>query len=149
MKKIYLSISIILVTGLVFSTLSCMLYGAIAFRHELEGVLDSADSQNIGADPKELVSSDDEITIAWDEPPSAVESYKVLFRFHDTQDWYLINQILAVEDPDYTMFKIDFDDGPYDFGVKAVDSESEESLLHFSLETTADPDTGWYLIWLD
>ncbi len=147
MKKLYLSISIILVTGLVFSNLSCMLYGAIAFRHELEGVLDSADSQNIGANPKELLSSDEEITIAWDKPPSAVDSYKVLYRIHDTQDWYLINQVLAVEDPEYSLLHIDFGNGVYDFGVKAVDSEAEESVLHFSLETTADPDTGWFIIW--
>ena len=41
----------------------------------------------------------------------------------------------------------DFGDGDYDFGVVAVDPETEESAMHTCLDDTAQPDSGWYLSW--
>jgi hypothetical protein len=147
-KKLFIILTAVLLgTGLILQFSGCALYGLIAFRHELLGVIDSASDQNMGSDPTEIASSSDQVTIAWDAPPSAVDSYKVLFRIHDTQDWYLLNQIPAVADPDYTVLHADLGNGIYDFGIIAVDTEGQESLVHFSLEETADPSAGWYLAW--
>ncbi len=44
---------------------------------------------------------------------------------------------------------LDIGSGMFDFGVTAKDAEENESSMHMSLQTTAQPDTGWFLVWED
>ena len=91
---------------------------------------------------------DDRITLAWDAPPSAVDTYKVLLRVHDTQDWLLLQDNISAAAPlEYTVLHEPALNGLWDFGVVAVDDMGEESVVHTSMDVTADPSSGWYLIW--
>jgi hypothetical protein len=59
-------------------------------------------------------------------------------------------ELSATPSPEYMLDNDDIGNGIFDFGVvaKDLDSETEESALHSSLDVTAQPDTGWYLVWM-
>ena len=110
--------------------------------------VEADDDAAAGSDPQELFSVDNQITLAWDAPPSAVDTYKLLFRVHGTQDWSLLqDNIPAAVPPEYTVLHEPALNGLWDFGVVAVDGMGEQSVVHNSLDVTADPDSGWYLLW--
>ena len=127
--------AILLLCSVVITTSGCVLYALTAFKYAREGGQDLTENQETGSDPAEVLSSEAQITLAWDPPPSAVDTYKLLFRIHDTQDWYLIEQITAEPSPQYTVLNDDLGNGMFDFGVKAVDSGSEESVLLICLSS--------------
>jgi len=144
-RHLVLPLLLLLILGLLGS--GCAITAVVSFLYDEEYAGDMS-GREVGDDPKMVTYSESQLVLAWDPPPSAVDTYKLLFRYHDTTEWFLIDQFDAGPDPEYTIYHpTDLDNGIYDFGVKAVDEEFEESLLHFSLETTADPSTGWYLVW--
>ena len=127
---------------------SCALATISAFKYSKETTIETDDGAAIGTDPEELFSVDNQITLAWDAPPSAVDTYKVLLRVHDTQDWLLLQDNISAAAPlEYIVLHEPALNGVWDFGVVAVDDMSEESAVHNSLDVTADPNSGWYLIW--
>ena len=87
------------------------------------------------------------VTLAWDPPPGEITGYRVYYRVHDSGGWTLVGEVPVDDDPEIELLHADFGDGDYDFGVIAVDVESEESTMHTSLDPTAQPTTGWYLRW--
>jgi hypothetical protein len=89
----------------------------------------------------------DTVTVAWDAPASEVASYKLFYRQHETGTWTLVTEIPAQSDPSVTLNHADFGNGSYDFGVEAVAEGGAESPMHTSLDNTAQPTSGWYLIW--
>ena len=101
-----------------------------------------------GADAQKVLCSTEEVTLAWDPPPSDIASYKIFYRSHESGSWILFDEIPADDDPEYTLYHGDFGDGDYDFGVVAVDAETEESAMHTCLDNTAQPESGWYLSWV-
>ena len=124
----------------------CPMYTAVAFKYAKAGD-DPGGGGSLGDDPSGLTSSAAEVTLAWDPPPSPVQTYKLFFRIHDTSTWYsLLPDVTAGPSPEYTVQYDDVRSGIFDFGVKAV-NEDAESNMHISVETTAQPDTGWYLVW--
>lgn len=130
----------------------CPMYTAVAFKYAKAGGSSSEGGSSEGAaiteDPAAVNKSADSITLAWDPPPSAVAKYRVFFRIHDTSTWYSLEDNLTAEsEPEYTVQHEDVNSGIFDFGVVAVNSEALESNMHQSLENTAQPETGWYLIW--
>ena len=127
---------------------SCALATISSFKYSKETNIEADDGADIGNDPEELFSVDDRITLAWDAPPSAVDTYKVLLRVHDTQDWLLLQDNISAAAPlEYTVLHEPALNGLWDFGVVAVDDMGEESVVHTSMDVTADPSSGWYLIW--
>ena len=99
---------------------------------------------------QEILSSADQITLAWDAPPS-VDTYRVYYRMHGTSTWTLIEEIVPIPSPEYIVYHKSvgpsgLDNGAYNFAVTAV-SSGEESQVHSSLDQTAIPATGWYLVW--
>jgi hypothetical protein len=128
----------------------CTMYMAVAFKHsQAEGVGDG-DGASLSDDPLGVTTSAAEVTLAWDPPPSSVATYKVFFRIHDTSTWYSLTDSLTADPaPQYTVQHSDVDNGIFDFGVVAVNAESAASSMHMSVETTAQPDTGWFLVWED
>ena len=145
LKNIYLSALLIIASLLTLAFIGCPLYTLAAFKYEMEGGDET--STELGGDPVEIFSDALQITLAWDPSPSAVDSYKIIFRVHGTEEWFVLNQISAVPEPEIIVNHADLGNGMFDFGVIAVDSESRESAIHISLDVTADPDTGWYLTW--
>ena len=139
-----LPLFLIMASLLILTFSGCPLYTMAAFKHELEG---EKPGGQIGADPIEVFSDQLQVTLAWDPPPSAVDSYKILFRIHGTEEWFLLNQIPAVPTPEIIVAQADLGNGMFDFGVIAIDSGGLESVIHISLDVTAEPDTGWYLTW--
>jgi hypothetical protein len=115
-------------------------------------LLQNADVSGTIPDPdsgaEKVLCSSEEITLAWDAPPSAIASYKIYYRSHESGSWILFDEIAADDNPEYTLYHGDFGDGDYDFGVVAVDAETEESAMHTSLDDTAQPACGWYLSWI-
>jgi len=139
------SVAVSLVLLLIAS--GCPMYMTAAFLHD-KAADEKGNDEELGADPIGIQNADAEITLAWDPPPDSVQAYKLFFRIHDTATWYsLADGLPADPAPEYTVQRGSVGNGLFDFGVKAVDSASAESEMHSSLETTAQPDTGWYLIW--
>jgi hypothetical protein len=95
----------------------------------------------------QFTSENDTVTIAWDPPAGEVASYKLFYRQHETGTWNLVTEIPAQSDPSVTLNHADFGNGSFDFGVEAVAAGGAESPMHTSLDNTAQPTSGWYLIW--
>ena len=87
------------------------------------------------------------VTVAWDPPAGDVVSYKLFYRLHETGTWSLVAEVPAQSDPSITLNHADFGNGSFDFGVVAVADGGAESPMHTSLDNTAQPTSGWYLIW--
>jgi hypothetical protein len=138
-----------LLVGMHFCLAGCTLYMAAAFKHpKAEGSVE--DEGNLAAVPQQVSSSATEVTLAWDPPASTISIYRVFFRIHETDSWYsLIDDLSAGASPEYAVQHGDVGSGIFDFGVIAVNAQDEESQLHHSLQNTAQPDSGWYLVWQD
>jgi hypothetical protein len=89
----------------------------------------------------------DQLTLQWDAPSTAVDHYTVYFRVHGTPDWVTLADVPEVPLPEYTVAHTVVGDGEFDFAVVAVDASDVRSAYHTSLDTTADPQTGWYVSW--
>ena len=89
----------------------------------------------------------DKIVLLWDAPASAVDHYTVYFRIHGTSDWVELADVPADPNPEYTIQHSTVGDGEFDFAVVAVDAADLRSSYHTSLDTTASPQTGWYVSW--
>jgi hypothetical protein len=95
-----------------------------------------------------LVKSDaEQFTLSWDPSSGDVAGYKVYFRIHGSTEWVLLGNVPAGSEPEMVVLHSTLGDGEYDFAVAAVDSSGHASSLASSLDTTADPSTGWYLQW--
>jgi hypothetical protein len=138
---------LVCISLLLTTTLGCPMYTAVAFKYAQEGGGDLTSGAALGADPRPIASDSTQVILAWDPPPSAVTTYRLLFRIHGTNEWYSLAQMPADPEPEFPVGRAEIGGGAFDFGVKAVNAEGAESPLHFSLETTAQPDSGWYLIW--
>jgi hypothetical protein len=131
---------LILITTLFISASGCSLY-----------LLQNLDATGSTPDPESgaemVLCCSEELTLAWDPPASEIANYKIYYRSHGSGTWIMFDEIPADDDPEYTLFHADFGNGEYDFGVVAVDAETEESAMHTSLDATAQPSSGWYLSW--
>ena len=114
----------------------CLMYLASEF-------LPEQDAENLAAPTQ---SSAAQITLAWDPPGGTVLKYRAYFRIHGTTDWVQLAEIPAAPAPEYTVLHSTLGNGEFDFGVIALYDDSQ-SALHSSLDTSASPTTGWYLMW--
>jgi hypothetical protein len=101
-----------------------------------------------------VIVTAESLTIAWDPPrvlfpaaPLAISFYKVYFSRHGAADWSCIGLVPASGNPTFTLDHSRLGDGTFDFAVRAVDGRGEESTLHSSLDASADPFGGWFIIW--
>ena len=83
----------------------------------------------------------------WNPSTSEVVEYRVLYRTHGTVGWIERETIPAGSSPEYTFHHTDLGNGAFDFAVVAVDDEDNESEVHSSLDSTATPSSGWYVVW--
>jgi hypothetical protein len=105
--------------------------------------------------PIEILVKGDTLTLAWDAPEyagsyagSVVETYIVYYRTRGAAEWKELREVEAEVSPSLTITNEDLDYGYYEFAVSAVDNDENESPLHSSTDTTADPITGWYVNWI-
>lgn len=94
----------------------------------------------------------DQVTLAWDPPEAAadavpVASYRLYYRAHKSAAWILLTEVTATDAPEYTVTSTALTPDNYDFAVTSVGVNGLESEYHTSLDRTADPPSGWYLIW--
>ena len=92
-------------------------------------------------------TSADQVTIQWDAPASEVAKYIVSFRIHGDADWVPLGEAPASPAPEYTVQYAVLGDGDFDFAVIAESSTAEQSVVHMSLDPTAQPSSGWFLRW--
>jgi hypothetical protein len=98
--------------------------------------------------PEDVLSTAAQITLAWDPPASgSVVNYIVSYRSHGSSAWIALATIPASPQPSYTVLRSATGTGIFDFAVAAEDSSGTVSILHTSLDQTADPNSGWYLSW--
>jgi hypothetical protein len=122
------------IIGFLFS--SCAMYDPVAFGFA-----------EIGDEAELKTTSATQVTIEWDPPASPVKSYRIYYREHDAVLWIFLTEIPAADDPQHIIDFTTLGPGTFDFGVSAVDYSDQESDIHTSLDVTADPSTGWYLLW--
>lgn len=116
-------------------------------------LVDGCDLPSSGAYPIRLGSPT--ITLAWDPPavqpsfaPFAPSSYRVYWRTHLGGVWHLLAEVPASASPSLLVRHSDLGDGAFDFAVRAINLRNAASRFHTSLDAEADPQGGWYLIWL-
>ena len=144
LSKSIRTLSILILIAAVFAATSgCSLY----LLQNLEATGSTPDPESDGGAEKVLCTTE-EVTLAWDPPPSDIASYKIFYRTHESGSWILFDETPADDDPEYTLYHGDFGNGDYDFGVVAVDAETAESDMHTSLDDTAQPASGWFLSWM-
>ena len=122
----------------------------MAILHNLLGgpqVQENPDPLDPGSGLTQYLCESETVTLAWDPPAGEIAGYRVYVRVHESGDWSLIAELSVDDDPEVELHHADFGNGDFDFGVIAVDPESEESAMHTSLDPTAQPTTGWYLSW--
>lgn len=111
-----------------------------------EDTNDEADDPLEGSDPSKITVQGESFTLSWDPPENEpVSGYKVYFRVHGETAWIELNETNG-NTQTYTVHYPDLDYGEYDFAVTSV-HEGDESDYHTSLDTTAMPESGWYLDW--
>jgi hypothetical protein len=99
--------------------------------------------------PEDVLSAATQVTLAWNPPASGASpaSYVVSYRVHGTSAWTTLAMVAASPQPTYTVLRSVVGAGSFDFAVATVDSTGDTSPVHSSLDSTADPTTGWYLTW--
>lgn len=105
----------------------------------------AADSNEV----EEIFRTTSSISLAWNyDEPANVQIYKMYYRHHGTTDWIFLDSV----DSSAPIFEVSHDtlgDGSWDFGVTAIDLSGTESDIHSSLDSSAVPSTGWYLLWAE
>ncbi len=96
--------------------------------------------------PEQIFTSAEMITLQWDPPAQEVTSYDVYYRVHDGAAWQVLGNVPAVPAPQLEVLHSAMGNGTFDFAVVAVNGASRSG-YHTSLDSNADPTTGWYLEW--
>jgi hypothetical protein len=106
------------------------------------------------ADSRLIVQRSSTLTLAWDPPltdfsgqPTEVASYELYYRRHGDAAWAFLGESPAAAQPAYTIEHERLGDGLYDFAVQALQAGGGASALHTSLDSFAQPVTGWYVFW--
>lgn len=92
-------------------------------------------------------TSAEQILLEWDPPAEEVSSYDVYIRTHGAASWQVLGSVSAAPAPEYAVLHSAVGNGEFDFAIVAMNGEGTRSTYHSSLDATAQPDTGWYLVW--
>jgi hypothetical protein len=104
-------------------------------------------SQDPTQDPVPITIASDSFTLAWNPADGDVEAYEVFFRDHGSEDWTHLTDVAATDTPRFTVDTGILSHGSYDFAVRSRVSGGQTSEYHTSLDSTADPDSGWWVEW--
>ena len=101
--------------------------------------------------PVPILLTGTQATLQWDPPVTGaaqVVSYTLSYRVHGTSSWNTLATVPASATPSYTVLRSTTGVGSFDFAVASVSSTGGVSSMETSLDSTADPTTGWYITWL-
>lgn len=142
MKRISISIAIVMVLFLS----SCDMIGLLM--HQSLDNDNSGDGTKVAVLEPVLVEADS-FVLAWnDDSPDSAARYTVFYSMHGTEDW---TELTSVSSENGLQIEIDeslLARGEWDFGIISSSNAGEDSAMHTSLETSAIPTTGWYLVWI-
>ena len=103
----------------------------------------------------EIVVKGESFTLAWDpggpeipNDPNYVVQYNVYYRNHGSYYWRFLMETESSGNPECLITDKEIDYGRYDFAVSAVNEQGETSALHSSLDSSANPFSGWYINWI-
>ena len=103
----------------------------------------------------EILHKSYELTLAWDPPltdipnrPTEVAAYQIYYREHGTSYWSFLGEVPASGHPEFSVDYERIGSGVFDFAVRAITVEGRVSPLHTSLDSNADPVSGWYVLWV-
>lgn len=96
------------------------------------------------------------LTLAWNPPLSDIPNrslevigYQIYYREHGNYSWRLLGEVPASANPEFTLNKSELGPGVFDFAVSSVTESGSISPLHSSLDSNADPVSGWYVLWAE
>ena len=105
--------------------------------------------------PTEILIKGEKLTLAWDPPEyagsyagSELAYYRVYYRTYGAEEWVKLKDTETDESLSLTVTNKDLDYGYYEFAISSIDKDANESPLHASTDTSADPMTGWYVNWI-
>ena len=99
---------------------------------------------------KSIFFTANQLTLSWNPPAtgsSSIVSYVISYRVHGTPGWTTLATVAAAAQPSYVVTHSAIGNGSFDFAVVALTSSGAKSTMHTSLDSTAVPNTGWFLIW--
>jgi hypothetical protein len=103
----------------------------------------------------QILQKSTKLTLAWDPPltdipnrPTEVATYQIYCREHGTLYWRFLGEVSASRHPEFTVDYERIGSGLFDFAVRAISVEGRASPLHTSLDSNADPVSGWYVLWV-
>ena len=103
----------------------------------------------------QVIHKSPSLTLQWDPPPDdflnsphEVTSYIIYYRDYQTPSWRVLDIIPASGKPEYTVRHEQLGDGAYVFAVQSISEDSGRSAIHTSLDASADPISGWYVLWV-
>lgn len=106
-------------------------------------------------EPLEIVVKGNSFVLAWDpgrpdipNDPNGAVRYKVYYRAHGSTDWRFLMEIESSTNPECRITEEDMNYGKYDLAVRAVNIQEQISELHSSLDSAANPFSGWYINWI-
>ncbi len=114
---------------------------------DLGSFMKDSDPGQTKAVQKQITWSADQLTLQWDPPAQTVANYSIYYRTHGTSGWASLGEITAVPQPEYVIQHSTLGNGTFDFAVVAKNAEGDTSDYHTSLDSTAEPSTGWYITW--
>jgi hypothetical protein len=113
----------------------------------VEPGMEIASSSNPGVESSltPFMVDGDSFTLAWNPAePEDLLGYNVYYRVHETDTWLFLTDCTEAE---LLVSSAMLPGGDYEFAVSSF-TATEESALHTSLDATANPNTGWYLTWI-
>ena len=73
----------------------------------------------------------------------------MFFKRYGEGAWRPVAEVPAGPDPRCTLLHEQVGNGLWEFAVQAVGADESASELHTSLDHTADPVTGWRVLWVN
>ena len=102
--------------------------------------------ENINKPGQAIYIQAESLIIAWEPPESSiVMGYRVYYRNRGTFDWTALGEAPA-QSPFYVVTAAALPFGAYEFAISSL-SVNDESGLHCSMDDSAEPSFGWYVVW--
>lgn len=140
-----------------FFLIVILAFSGCALPFDFSGVNDGVDTDEsgelppgdpgTGASATAIPVSGGGFTIAWNAADGDVTGYEVYYRSHGGGDWVQLGSAPAIGNPTFHVTTGILTYGTYDFAVRAVLVNGETTEYHTSLDSTANPDEGWYVDW--
>ncbi len=106
---------------------------------------DSSDPDD--SDAVAVAVSGESFTLAWDPASGDITAYEVFYRSRGDSAWSELGEAPVSSEPSYEVSNSELSYGMYEFAVRAKLEGGDATDYHTSLDSTADPESGWYVDW--